>query len=136
LRDDRHVSLPFLEVVLMFRLCVTVASVLFLAALVVEPGHSGDGKKDPVIKKLPANWKKLGLTDEQKQKIYQIRGSFGPKMDALRAQLEQLKKQETTELIAVLTEEQKTNLRKILAGSVPEGKKKADDDKKKDTDKK
>jgi hypothetical protein len=114
----------------MFRLCVSVVSVLLLVALATGPGHSGDTKKDPIIKKLPANWKKLGLSDEQKQKVYVIRGSFGAKMDVLREQLEKLKKQEQTELLSVLTEEQKTLLRKILAGSVP------DTDKKKDPDKK
>jgi Spy/CpxP family protein refolding chaperone len=126
-----------LEVVQMFRVSFSLVVVLLVAALAAGPGQSGDNKKDPVIKKLlPPNWKKLGLTDEQKQKIYTIRGNYGTKMDALKAQLDTLKKQEQKELMAVLTEEQKTNLRKILSGTVPETDKKGTTEKKTQPDKK
>jgi hypothetical protein len=86
------------------------------AALAVSSGYSQD-KKDPQPKgkvSLPANWKKLGLNDDQKTKIYAVRGTYQGKIDALKEQIEQLKKEENSELLKVLTDDQKTLLKKIL----------------------
>src|SRR3989442_1523952 len=86
------------------------------AVLAVGSGY-GQEKKDPQPKgkvQLPTNWKKLGLNDDQKTKIYAVRGTYQGKIEALKEQIEQLKKDEQSELLKVLTDDQKTLLKKIL----------------------
>ncbi len=71
---------------------------------------------------LPQNWGKLGLSEEQKQKIYKIQNDFRNKVDALQKQLADLKDQERKELEKVLTAGQRDQLRQILAGKAPDDK--------------
>jgi Spy/CpxP family protein refolding chaperone len=108
----------------MLRLITIVGLLVLGCGLLVSPGLSGD-KKDPPVKAkgtLPTYWKKLGLTDDQKQKVYTIRGNYAAKIGALKAQLEQLQKQEAAELRAILTNEQKTALERIYAEKAGGGK--------------
>jgi TolA-binding protein len=46
---------------------------------------------------LPQNWGKLGLTDEQKQKVYKVQNEFRPKIEALQRQISELRDQERKE---------------------------------------
>jgi len=64
---------------------------------------------------LPPNWSKLGLSDEQKSKIYSIRADYKGKIEALEAQVKQLKEQEGSELAKILTQPQKDRLKEIVA---------------------
>lgn len=77
--------------------------------------HGQDKKDDnPKLKGvLPANWTKLGLTDEQKQKVYKVQADFDAKKDALEKQLKELKTQEKGEMEKVLTDAQKARLKEI-----------------------
>lgn len=72
---------------------------------------------------LPANWGKLGLTDEQKQKIYEIQTKVREKTEELARQIRELKEKERKDMETVLTDEQKAALRKILADKAPPEKK-------------
>lgn len=65
---------------------------------------------------LPANFKKLGLSEEQTQKVIRIHSSYRAKIDELDRQIKELRKEEKTKLDEVLTEEQKTRLREIRTG--------------------
>jgi hypothetical protein len=91
----------------------------------------GDDKKDqPKVKgTLPPNWSKLGLSEDQKQKIYSTRGDYRTKIEELRAQIRELEKKEKGELEKILTDAQKARLREIIAEKVP-GATPAKDDKK------
>jgi hypothetical protein len=90
----------------------------------------------PKVKgQLPAGWSKLGLTDSQKQQIYKTDAEYRTKIDALEAQIKDLKKQRKAELEKVLTEGQKTRLKEILAEKGP-SETSTKDDKKPDKDKK
>jgi hypothetical protein len=80
---------------------------------------------------LPANWSKLGLTDQQKQKIYSARAEYRTKIDELRNQIRQLENAERVEMEKVLTDAQKARLREILTEKAP-GASPAKDDKKPD----
>jgi hypothetical protein len=70
---------------------------------------------------LPAKWSKLGLSDEQKEKIYTSQAKYRAQIDELRAQIRKLQKQELGELEAVLTDAQKARLREILVEKAPGG---------------
>ena len=65
---------------------------------------------------LPANWSKLGLTDEQKQKTYKIRAKYKDQTEELAAKIRAIKAEETKELQTVLTPEQKKHLIEIKTG--------------------
>jgi hypothetical protein len=82
----------------------------------------GDDKKpDEPTKlkgKLPAHFKKLGLSDKQMQDIFKIEAGYLDKIDALQKQLADLKKTEHREIDNVLTDEQKTHLKELLAADV------------------
>lgn len=80
---------------------------------------SGDEKAEkaekPKLKgQLPANYRKLSLTDEQVQKIYKLQAEFDKKKEALEEQLKQVKAEEKKEIEAVLTPGQRTRLKEIL----------------------
>jgi hypothetical protein len=91
----------------------------------------GDDEKTTKAKgSLPQNWSKLGLTDEQKQKVYSIQGQYRTKIDGLQQQVKQLQKQERDELGRVLTDAQKARLKEILASKVPGGDEKKPPEKK------
>jgi hypothetical protein len=93
-----------------------------LAALLIGGGLYGQDKKDDPVKVkgvLPANWGKLGLSDEQKQKIYKVQADFDQKLAALEKQIKELKAQEKTEMEKVLTDAQKARLKEILLEKVP-----------------
>jgi Spy/CpxP family protein refolding chaperone len=68
---------------------------------------------------LPQNWGKLGLSDEQRQKIYKVRADYGNKIDALQKQISALRSAERKEMEKVLTDAQRARLREILAGRAP-----------------
>lgn len=95
--------------------------VLVLAAgmFALAGGLNGQEKKDapkkeePAAKvkgQLPANWKVLGLTEEQKQKVYAIDAKYDAEIDDLKAKIEGLKKKKLQEQLTVLTAEQKKTL--------------------------
>jgi hypothetical protein len=96
-----------------------------LGSLVVAFLASGmlfgdDPKATPKARgSLPPNWSKLGLTDEQKQKVYAIESEYRAKIDALQQQIKALQKQQRDDLAKVLTEAQKARLKEILASKVP-----------------
>jgi Spy/CpxP family protein refolding chaperone len=53
------------------------------------------------------------VSDEQRQKIYAIQQEYGPKIDALKAQLAELVKQQDEKIGAVLTPEQQKKVQEL-----------------------
>lgn len=89
--------------------------------LIASAGINGQEKKDTKVKGvLPANWGKLGLTDEQKQKVYKVQAEYADKIDDLEAKIKELKGKQRTEMEKVLSDEQKKRLKEILGGKAPE----------------
>lgn len=113
---------PLLETFEMKKWCVlvtlTVAFILIASASTV----TGQDKKASKNKQLPQNWGKLGLSEEQKKKIYAIQDDYGSKIADLRKQIDDLTKKERAEMAAVLSSEQKEQLKKILTDRVPDTK--------------
>jgi len=87
-----------------------IAVVVLLSAAAV----TGQDKKAK-NKQLPQNYGKLGLSDDQKKRIYAIQDEYGDKIADLAKQLETLRKKQREEMAAVLTDDQKDALKKILS---------------------
>ena len=80
---------------------------------------SVEKKDEPATKLkgvLPPNWKKLGLTDDQVQKIYKVQNKYDDEIDKLQAQIARLKTERTKDMHGVLTADQKKRLDDILTG--------------------
>lgn len=69
---------------------------------------------------LPQGWTKLGLSDEQKQKVYDIHAKHKAKIDDLEKQIQQVKEQQRKEELAVLTDAQKKKLKDMLSEKIGE----------------
>lgn len=63
---------------------------------------------------LPPYWGKIGLSEEQKQKIYQIQSKYNSEIARLEAQVKELRSKRDQEMRAVLSEEQKKRLEELL----------------------
>ena len=89
-----------------------------IGMLCVLSSSAQDKKPDEPKAKgvLPAHWKELGLTDDQKQKVYKVQTSYKTKIDKLQQQINDLKAEEKDEMLKVLSDEQKKKLKEILAG--------------------
>lgn len=66
-------------------------------------------------RRVPAHFAKIGLTAEQKEKIYAIRGKHQEEIDGLKAQIEELGAKELAECEGVLLESQKKVLTELRA---------------------
>ena len=76
-------------------------------------------KSEPRLRgQLPANYKKLGLSAEQTQKIYKIQAGYDQKLADLEEQLKKLKADERKEIDGVLTAAQKARLKEFLTEKV------------------
>jgi Spy/CpxP family protein refolding chaperone len=106
------------------RLLVVAVALVVVASPWVEGQDSTKPKdaKEPAGKmrgQLPQNWGKLGLSEEQKQKIYEAQGKYRTKIDALQKQIADLRDQEKKDMEVVLTDAQKARLREIVSGKAP-----------------
>jgi hypothetical protein len=103
-------------------------------ALVVGTGFSGDTKKDGDKKEkapnLPPGWKALMLSKDQLAKVHGIMGDYKGKIVVLQRKIDDLKSAEKSDMIKVLTDEQKALYLKNLTGD--DGKDKGGKDKDKD----
>lgn len=67
--------------------------------------------------RLPAQYGKLGLSDEQRHKIYDVQAIYRKQIDELEKQIDGLKAKQKTEIEAVLTADQKKKLDDLLAAA-------------------
>ncbi len=65
------------------------------------------------------NWAKLGLTEEQKPKVYGIQGEYRDEIGKLEQKIRELKVAEKKELESVPTDAQKARLREIVSEKLP-----------------
>ena len=115
----------------MMRTSVVLGSMLLALAVAVGTGISQDGKKEgggKIKGQLPPHWKELGLSKDQIAKIYGIQIDYKTKIKKLEEQVKEMRQIELSEMRKVLTDDQKSQLAKILLGEDP--KKKDDKDKK------
>ncbi len=108
-----------------------------------ESGKAAKTEKGAEAKKaaksgdrLPANYAKIGISDEQRKKIYEIQGKYDDQIAALQKQLADLRAKEKAEVEAVLTPEQKKTLQSVSEESQKKAaEKKKASDKEKGSDK-
>ncbi len=81
------------------------------------PGAAPDTTKPRKAAKgrLPPYYGKLPVTDEQRAKIYAIEGSFSPRIQDLRDQIDALEGQRDEQIKALLTPEQLDKLKAMMA---------------------
>jgi hypothetical protein len=94
-----------------------IAGVLAVAVLTGGWLLAQDKKDDTTTKlkgSLPPNYKKIGLTDEQVQRIYKIQSDFKPQIDELKGKIKKLTADQDAEVYKVLTDDQKAALKKII----------------------
>ena len=78
-----------------------------------KPAEKKDDAPPKVKGQLPANWKKLGLTDDQTQKVYKISADYRSQIDELTVKIKKLQAEEKAEMFKVLTDGQKTRLKEL-----------------------
>src|SRR5438067_9212498 len=104
---------------------IVTAGALFLSFLAGGWLLSGVGSRaaddpKPATKfrgQLYAKWRELGLTDEQKQRIYKIQSEYRTKIDELEKKVKELRREERSKAEAVLTAAQKARLKELLSGT-------------------
>jgi Spy/CpxP family protein refolding chaperone len=67
--------------------------------------------------RLPQYYGQIGLSDKQRQQIYDVQANYKKQIDELQKQIDALKAKEDAEVVAVLTPEQKKNLDELLAAA-------------------
>ncbi|MDB5350791.1 MAG: hypothetical protein JWN86_2038 [Planctomycetota bacterium] len=68
-------------------------------------------------RRVPANFSKVGLTDEQREKIYEIRAKHQDEISSLKAKIDDLQAKELAECESVLLDSQKKVLADLRATS-------------------
>jgi hypothetical protein len=68
---------------------------------------------------LPKNFKRLGLSDEQKQQIYRLRATYKNKLDQLKKQMDEMRHEEKVEVEKLLTPAQRARLKEIRDAENP-----------------
>jgi hypothetical protein len=94
-----------------------------LLAQDAKKGQDQDAKKvqERLRGQLPAGYGKLGLSDDQRQRIYKIQSAYDTKIGALEEQLRKLRADQKREIDSVLTADQLKLMRKILEEKLPGG---------------
>ncbi len=94
-------------------------SVCFLGLIGLVTAQDPKGEKtDPKAKEaparakgiLPSGWREIGLTDDQRQKVYTIDAKYDEEIDKLTLKIKELKEKKRKEQLDVLTMEQKKRL--------------------------
>jgi hypothetical protein len=97
-----------------------LAGMMVLAMAFLGTAYSQDKSDDKTPTKirgqLPMYFGKLGLRDDQKQKVYKLRADYKSKTDQLKRQLEKLKYEEKEALETVLTQDQLKRLKELRTG--------------------
>ncbi|MFM7114417.1 MAG: hypothetical protein ACKO26_25050 [Planctomycetota bacterium] len=106
----------------------------FFLPLASSRDLAGQEKKEERKKGfLPPNFGKLGLSDEQKQKIYGIQAKYKAEIEELNKKIKKTTEDQKAEIFSVLSSDQKEKLKEITGFEKKEapGKAKKNDDGKK-----
>jgi hypothetical protein len=94
----------------MRRLCVAAGLCVIALALIASVGTSGEKKAGKRTVALPPGFKALKLTPEQEKQARAVVAEYRAKSDELKKQLDDLKAQERSSLLKILTADQKAKL--------------------------
>ena len=108
---------------------IFTAAILVAAGWLVASGSFSSGQEAKKFKgRLPAYYGDI-VTQEQREKIYQIQSLFAKQKETLEAQLNALKEKEEQEIENVLSAPQKAKLKQVQEEAAAKRKKKADEKK-------
>jgi hypothetical protein len=107
--------------------CIALFTIV-LAMAVSTTAFTQDKADKKVKGTLPAGWKGLDLSTEQKGKIYSIQTEYKGKISKLEDEIKSLKTMEKADMVKVLNDDQRKKLAAIAVGETVE-QKKADDKK-------
>jgi hypothetical protein len=103
------------------RLVAFLVGALVLSGGLVGQDRKGDGKdpkKDDQPTKakgqLPTYWGQLGLSEEQKQKVYKVQNKYGEEIEKLEAKIKELKDKRDKDRFDILSNDQKKRLEEII----------------------
>lgn len=89
---------------------------LFAAFCLFATAVHGDDK--PAKGMLPQGWGKLGLSEDQKTKVYEIQNKAKAEVEKLEKQIAEVKEKENKDRLAVLTAEQKAKLKEMATSKL------------------
>lgn len=89
-------------------LCVGMVVVGAGASLAQDPGNNG--RSEPAVRRVPPYFGQVGLTTQQREAIYSIRGKYAVRLVELKRQMEQLQQQELVECESVLNPAQRAQI--------------------------
>ena len=100
-------------------LLVGVFALAFAVTVGLGGSNGQDPKQPPKVEPkakgfLPQNWGALGLTADQKAKVYKVQAKYNADIDKLEAEIKDFKAKLTKERFEILTAEQKKALEDIL----------------------
>ncbi|CAN5663512.1 hypothetical protein BH23PLA1_BH23PLA1_23840 [soil metagenome] len=94
--------------------CLSLSAVIALPLTAQEPDEAPPAQEEkttrktyPQYRRVPTYFAQVGLSDQQRNEIYTIRGMYQSQIDEFNQQILQLKAQEMGECEAILTEAQK-----------------------------
>jgi len=93
----------------MFKLFIFVGCCSMLLGF----GNAQEKREDKKRGFLPANFGKLGLSNEQKQKIYSIQAKYKSDIDELNKKVKKASDDQRSEIYSVLSNDQKEKLKEI-----------------------
>jgi TolA-binding protein len=97
---------------------VRALMVVLAVGVVALVGEPGSGAPEKMKGKLPPNYKKLGLSEEQTQAIYKLQSKYGAQIEELAQQIRKLRAEENAEIEKVLTDAQKESLKQLRLGEL------------------
>jgi hypothetical protein len=100
---------------------IGVVVIVFAASGVLfgDDQEKKDAVKGSKAGALPQNYSKLGLSDDQKKKIREVRAEYNSKIQELEDQIKELKKKEKVAMEDVLTDAQRARLRELVLEKAP-----------------
>lgn len=114
-------SRRFAPMVLVASLTLAIGTQLSVESTVGQEKTSTKPTPAKVTKKpsgrLPAQYGKLGLSTEQRTKIYEIQADYKKQIGDLQKQIDALKGKQTSDIQAILTPDQKKKLDELLAAA-------------------
>ncbi|MER3416781.1 MAG: hypothetical protein C4297_11295 [Gemmataceae bacterium] len=98
-------------------------AVIGVALALLAAGSAQEKKPPEKLKgRLPPNFGKLGLSEEQRQQIYKIQDDFDRKIEELQAQIKKLRADRDKAIEAVLTDTQRKVLEELRRKKPEKGK--------------
>jgi hypothetical protein len=91
------------------------------AALVAQV-KDAQGKDDKIAPRgrLPSNYGKLGISEQQRDRIYAVQAEYNDRIDILLVQIEELREARDAAIDEVLTDGQRQRLKELRAESIKE----------------